>query len=129
MPMSSRAARIVLPEATPFPLGLPVALNAQQEKLSDEMVRYWTTAHEASQWKGWPLYTPEQQNVLSLMLPRPHVLPVGRFASEHHCGFWGQGRNLLRRVPARAPSLGRFHNHTVFSVTKENPHAEASTRQ
>jgi hypothetical protein len=52
------------------------------------MVRYWTTAREASQWKEWPRYTPEQPNVLRLMLPRPHVLPAGRFASEHHCGFW-----------------------------------------
>jgi para-nitrobenzyl esterase len=70
--------------------GLPVALNPLQEKLSDEMVRYWTTAREASQWEGWPQYAPEQQNVLRLMLPRPHVLSAGRFASEHHCGFWDQ---------------------------------------
>ena len=70
--------------------GLPVALNPLQEKLSDEMVRYWTTASEASQWRDWPRYIPEQQNVLRLMLLQPQVLRSGRFADEHHCRFWDQ---------------------------------------
>ena len=71
-------------------LGVPVALNPLQEKLSDEMVRYWTTASEASQWREWPRYAPEQQNVLRLMLPQSTVLRSGRFAKDHHCGFWDQ---------------------------------------
>jgi para-nitrobenzyl esterase len=70
--------------------GLPVALNPLQEKLSDEMVRYWTTAGEASQWSDWPRYAPERQNVLRLMLPQSQVLRAGRFAEDHHCGFWEQ---------------------------------------
>jgi len=70
--------------------GIPVALNPLQEKLSDEMVRYWTTAGEASQWRDWPRYVPEQQNILRLMLPQSQVLRAGRFAEDHHCGFWDQ---------------------------------------
>jgi para-nitrobenzyl esterase len=54
------------------------------------MVRYWTTASEASQWGAWPQYAPEQQNVLRLMLPRSQVLRAGRFAEDHHCQFWDQ---------------------------------------
>jgi len=54
------------------------------------MVRYWATASEASQWSDWPRYTPEQQNVLRLMLPQSKVLAAGRFAKDHNCGFWDQ---------------------------------------
>jgi para-nitrobenzyl esterase len=70
--------------------GIPVTLNPLQEKLSDEMVRYWTSASGASQWKDWPRYAPDQQNVLRLMLPQSQVLRAGRFTKDHHCGFWDQ---------------------------------------
>jgi para-nitrobenzyl esterase len=71
-------------------LGLPVALNPLQEKLSDEMVWYWTTVAGAGQWSFWPRYSPEQQNVLRLMLPTSEVLAAGRFARDHHCQFWDE---------------------------------------
>lgn len=71
-------------------LGLPVTLNALQEKLSAEMVRYWTTLASADQWKNWPKYDVASQNVLRLMLPRSEVLAAGRFARDHHCQFWDE---------------------------------------
>ena len=67
-----------------------MALNPLQQKLSGEMVRYWTTASEASQWREWPRYVPEEENVFRLMLPQPQVLQPGRFAKDHRCQFWDQ---------------------------------------
>ncbi|TCM46343.1 carboxylesterase type B [Rhizobium sp. PP-F2F-G48] len=71
-------------------MGQPVTLNPLQEKLSDEMVRYWTTVANANQWEHWPKYDPSQQNVLRLKLPSSQVLPPGRFVADHHCNFWDQ---------------------------------------
>jgi para-nitrobenzyl esterase len=70
--------------------GISVKLNPLQEKLSDEMVRYWTTVGAAPRWNGWPRYDAGQQNILRLMLPKGQVIHAERFAMDHHCGFWDQ---------------------------------------
>lgn len=69
-------------------MGQPVNLNPLQEKLSDEMVGYWTGLSKAEKWTAWPKYEPEKQNVLSFALPQSKVLNAGRFVSEHKCDFW-----------------------------------------
>jgi para-nitrobenzyl esterase len=53
-------------------------------------VRYWTQLQQANGWHDWPKYNPQQENVLRLKTPQSHVLPAGRFAKDHHCGFWDQ---------------------------------------
>lgn len=68
--------------------GIPVKLNALQEKLSDKMVTYWAQAGKAGERENeWPRYSPKQDNVMSLVLPGP-VMKDGVFGREHHCDFW-----------------------------------------
>ena len=68
--------------------GLPISLNPLQEKLSDQMVAYWTQAWNASaQESTWPRYRPAQENFMTLILPSPHMT-VGQFSNLHHCAFW-----------------------------------------
>ena len=68
--------------------GLPVKLNPLQEKLSDEIVSYWTTVSNAGQWADWKPYDAKQENVFRLVQPLSYTLPAGRYADEHHCPFW-----------------------------------------
>ena len=78
-----------------FPLyrgatGTVHALNALQERLSDQMVSYWTAFAKSGQpnsdvTPNWPRYGGKYQ---SLMLPGPVTLPVAVFSAAHRCGFW-----------------------------------------
>ncbi len=71
--------------------GTPHALNRAQEKLSDDMVSYWTefarTGDPNSRGSPyWPRYTQKYDNYQLLDLPRPRVTLT--FAELHKCGFW-----------------------------------------
>jgi len=74
--------------------GTPQNLNADQLRLSDQMVRYWTTFarqgnpnSESS--PSWATYGEGSgDNWQSLHLPEPARLPQGEFAAEHKCDFW-----------------------------------------
>ncbi|ANI80124.1 carboxylesterase/lipase family protein [Sphingobium sp. EP60837] len=68
--------------------GLPVALNALQHKLSDIMIRYWTTVSQAAEREDeWSRYDPELDNFLILKLPEPRMVS-GRFSKVYHAEFW-----------------------------------------
>jgi para-nitrobenzyl esterase len=68
--------------------GIPVELNALQTKLSDTMVRYWTSAGSAQERQAeWPRYDAAQDNYLSLVAPQP-LMTVGSFGRNHQCDFW-----------------------------------------
>ena len=79
--------------------GTPQPLSAAQKRLSDDMVRYWTTfAHNGNrnspETPFWPRYMaePARHNWLSLRLPEPITTPRGEFAAEHQCDFWDKLR-------------------------------------
>ncbi|MDQ1043173.1 carboxylesterase/lipase family protein [Streptomyces sp. V4I2] len=66
-------------------------LTARQERLSDQMMRYWGAfAHHGDpNVKGapaWPTYGPEQK-VLQLRTAGASKV-VTTFAADHHCDFW-----------------------------------------
>ena len=69
-------------------LGSKVELNTSQQRLSAEMVRFWTTTSKSVSWTDWPAYKPEQANVLQLSLPSPQVIDGVGFERYHHCAFW-----------------------------------------
>lgn len=67
-----------------------VKLNALQEKLSDEMVGYFSNlAGLVSREAPWPRFDPQQDSVMSFELPKARMV-TGRFAEAHHCAFWDQ---------------------------------------
>ncbi|HLH10521.1 MAG TPA: carboxylesterase family protein [Methylovirgula sp.] len=78
------------------PLGVVHQLNAQQEKLSDELVAAWTnfawTGNPNGQGNGpWPLYTPQKPNVPSILSQNSPVLTNftdAQFSAAHQCKFW-----------------------------------------
>ena len=66
-------------------------LTATQERLSDQVMRYWGSfAHHGdpnfSGAPSWPQYGP-QQNVMSLR-PGGKSTAIRNFSAEHHCDFW-----------------------------------------
>jgi len=72
-------------------LGTPHPLNEAQERLSDQMVSYWTEfAEKGNPNSGdtpfWPQYKVGLDNYQSLNLPNP--LTITTFAAEHKCDFW-----------------------------------------
>ena len=79
-----------------FPLyhgarGTPKPLNAAQERLSDDMVSYWTTFASTGNPNSretpfWPRYQTRRDQFQSLRLPRP--VTVTNFAADHKCAFW-----------------------------------------
>jgi para-nitrobenzyl esterase len=77
-----------------FNLGVTVprpALNANQEALSDTMVRYWTEFAEDSDPNAhhlplWQKFGPQPTAFQSLDTPSPHA--ESGFATDHHCAFW-----------------------------------------
>jgi para-nitrobenzyl esterase len=79
-----------------FPLyhgatGTPKPLNAAQERLSDDMVSYWTTFARTGnpnsrQTPFWPRYQTRRDQFQSLRLPHP--VTVTNFAADHKCAFW-----------------------------------------
>ena len=75
-----------LPVTVPAP-----GLDADQQKLADAMVSYWTTFARTGQpsSRGVPRWTAFQtatDAMQSLVPPRPQ--PETGFAADHHCAFW-----------------------------------------
>lgn len=65
-----------------------VTLNPLQEKLSKEMVGYFSNLSGiSSKEAAWPRFDPAKNNILSFELPQARMVS-GRFADAHHCGFW-----------------------------------------
>jgi len=79
-----------------FPLfhggqGTPHPLNAEQERLSDEMVGYWTTfaqngAPNHAALPSWPLYSAERDDVQVLDLSGPRT--IDGYGKEFNCAMW-----------------------------------------
>ena len=72
-------------------LGTPHPLNQAQERLSDDMVDYWTTFAKLGDPNSgytpyWPNFTVPAELVQSLQLPRP--VTISTFGTEHQCDFW-----------------------------------------
>ena len=78
-------------------LGTPQPLNAAQERLSDEMVQYWTSFARTADpdlsrsWLGeligdWPPFVPWLDDVQSLQEPFP--VTEFNFVQTHNCTFW-----------------------------------------
>jgi para-nitrobenzyl esterase len=78
---------------SPFP---PQPLNAEQQELSDAMVRYWTRFARSGKptvprTVRWPRYDPEDfggGRMLSLVSPLPATQPDSFFRVDHKCTFW-----------------------------------------
>jgi para-nitrobenzyl esterase len=92
----------LFPPANPTGLGLnlsPTPLNAAQQKLSDQMVSYWTEFAKSGNpnsdaTPSWLRFHSRRDNIQSLNTPRPN--PEFDFATVHNCAFWDQlsGRTL-----------------------------------
>ena len=68
--------------------GKPVTLNPLQERLSSEMVKYWTSAAQlGAQDASWPKYDSALENYMTFVLPTSRV-NTHTFAKSHHCAFW-----------------------------------------
>ena len=86
----------------------PFPLSPDEQRLSWEMVRYWTNFvatldpnHSGTGWRPglagwggqgygdfWPRYDSASDDAQALATPYPH--PEFGFGAEHQCGFWGQ---------------------------------------
>jgi para-nitrobenzyl esterase len=113
---ASHASEIqyIFPFANPSDLGLKLPqtpLNANQRRLSDKMVGYWTEFAGNGDPNGdgsphWPRFHRERQEMLSLVPTTPTT--ETNFATAHQCAFWDQltGRTL-------PPDNG--HEHTAHN--------------
>lgn len=72
-----------------FPGGkaLSTKLNSQQEKLSREMIRFWTHVKDLPRQKKWKPYTAAQKNYL-ILSDGGSKLTVGDYARIHNLDFW-----------------------------------------
>jgi para-nitrobenzyl esterase len=75
--------------------GIPHALNAKQEQLSDELVAAWTNFAWTGNPNGvgdkpWPRYVPTNNKTswLSENVPALSLIPDSQFFSEHKCNYW-----------------------------------------
>jgi para-nitrobenzyl esterase len=75
--------------------GIPHALNARQEQLSDELVAAWTNFAWTGNPNGvgdkpWPRYVPKNNKTswLSENIPALSLIPDSQFFSEHKCNYW-----------------------------------------
>ena len=73
-----------------FPLG--TALSEPQQRLSAQMVGYWTAFAHTSRpttagGPAWPRFQPSSVAVLSLA-PGPAGIHPVNLAAEHQCRFW-----------------------------------------
>ncbi len=81
-----------------FPLyhggqGVARPLNQAQERLSDQMVSYWTrfaetgnpSSHDAP---DWPRYKMQNEELQSLRLPNAVTISAEEFAYDHKCDLW-----------------------------------------
>jgi para-nitrobenzyl esterase len=101
---AAHAAEIqyIFPFASPSGLGFnfpQTPLNANQQRLSDKMVGYWTEFAENGDPNGngsphWPRFHRERQAMQSFTPPTPTT--ETNFATAHNCAFWDQltGRTL-----------------------------------
>jgi para-nitrobenzyl esterase len=65
----------------------PGPLTGQQQRLAQDMRRYWTTFVKAGRPAAqWPQFTPASAQALSLVPPSPRV--ETDYAAGHHCSFW-----------------------------------------
>jgi len=76
----------------PNQVGAP-PLDADQQRLSEAMVRYWTRVARtgkpgAARAPRWPLFDAGDE-ILSLGAPSPVVESAAEFALDHQCAFWG----------------------------------------
>ncbi len=108
---ASHASEIqyIFPTANPSGFGLnrpQTPLDANQQKLSDRMVGYWTEFARNGDPNGfgqplWPRFNRNQQSMQSLVPPTPTT--ETNFATVHQCDFWDplSGRTL--------PAVGGQH--------------------
>jgi para-nitrobenzyl esterase len=101
---ASHASEIqfIFPTASPsgFGLNLPqTPLTANQQKLSDQMVGYWTEFAKSGNPNGhgqpnWPRFDRTQQAMQSFLPPTSST--ETNFATVHQCAFWdaASGRTL-----------------------------------
>ena len=78
-----------------FDVGGAPALDAAQEKLSEQMIDYWsgfvaTGAPHADAAPQWPAVTRERGPWMSLQTPE--VRTFTQFYDDHQCGFWATMR-------------------------------------
>jgi para-nitrobenzyl esterase len=81
-----------------FPLfhggqGTPHLLNAEQERLSDAMVRYWTAfarngGPDHAALPSWPVYSTERDNVQVLDVSGSKT--IDGYGSEYDCAMWDE---------------------------------------
>lgn len=65
-----------------------ISLNPAQEKLSQEMVGYFSgMAKMSSREQSWPRYSAKSDNFMTFALPKARMVS-GHFADTHHCEFW-----------------------------------------
>jgi para-nitrobenzyl esterase len=114
---ASHASEIqyIFPTANPsgFGLNLPqTPLDANQQKLSDGMVGYWTEFARSGDPNGfgqphWPRFNRNQQQMQSFVPPNPTT--ETNFATVHQCDFWDalSGRTL---PPAGGPGKSASNN-------------------
>ncbi len=78
------------------PAGRIHRLNAQQQRLSDGLVRAWTNFARSGDPNGpgapaWPVFKPAADKpglYLSEALPASGTITDQQFAADHKCGFW-----------------------------------------
>src|SRR5262249_6362855 len=93
---ASHASEIqyIFPTANPSGVGLNLPqtpLDANQQKLSDRMVAYWTEFARSGDPNGsgqpfWPRFRRDRQ-VFQSCVP-PHPANETNFATAHQCDFW-----------------------------------------
>ena len=82
------------------PKGEAHALNAEQQRLSDGLIKAWTNFARTGDPNGpgapkWPRFTPApgaQGLYLVETLPQSTTMTDRQFAEEHHCAFWSAAR-------------------------------------
>ncbi|WP_392551343.1 carboxylesterase family protein [Orbus wheelerorum] len=68
--------------------GIKTKLNAFQEKLSNQMVQFWTKTDKLTDGHfNWSAYDKQKDNYMRLILPQA-VMQENYFNQVHHCDFW-----------------------------------------
>ena len=77
------------------PKGIPHALNAAQQRLSDQMVGAWANFARTGNPNGtgnapWPRFTGKENTALYLSqnIPALSTFSDAQFAAQHRCAFW-----------------------------------------